>query len=63
MPDRIAVRDFIVETREDLSSPTTSNFLAAMNACRNTVSSLEEVSLVFMASRLERKNGEALNSV
>ncbi|EDO34178.1 predicted protein [Nematostella vectensis] len=42
MPDRITAREFVQETREDLSSPTTSNFLASMTACRNTVNILEE---------------------
>ena len=56
MPDRIAVSAFISEAREDLSSPTTSNFLAAMNSCRNTVGSLEEVScsMLFFTLKLLR---------
>lgn len=44
MPDRISVRSFLNEAREDVSSPTTSNFMSTMNACRNTVGALEEVS-------------------
>ena len=43
MPDRITVRSFLNEAREDVSSPTTSNFMSTMNACRNTVGALEEV--------------------
>lgn len=42
MPDRISVRSFLNEAREDVSSPTTSNFMSTMNACRNTVGALEE---------------------
>lgn len=42
MPDRITVRSFLNEAREDVSSPTTSNFMSTMNACRNTVGALEE---------------------
>ena len=45
MPDRISVRSFLDEAREDVSSPTTSNFMSTMNACRNTVGALEEVRL------------------
>lgn len=44
MPDRITVRSFLNEARDDVSSPTTSNFMSTMNACRNTVGALEEVS-------------------
>lgn len=43
MPDLISVQDFISQTREDLSSPTTSSFTSHMGKCRNTVCSLEEV--------------------
>ena len=43
MPDRISVRSFLNEATEDVSSPTTSNFMSTMNACRNTVGALEEV--------------------
>ncbi|XP_031572421.1 arf-GAP with SH3 domain, ANK repeat and PH domain-containing protein 2-like [Actinia tenebrosa] len=42
MPDRISTVDFLQETRDDMSSPTTSNFLSSMNACRNTVNEVEE---------------------
>lgn len=42
MPDRITVRSFLNEARDDVSSPTTSNFMSTMNACRNTVGALEE---------------------
>ncbi|XP_070533066.1 arf-GAP with SH3 domain, ANK repeat and PH domain-containing protein 2-like [Ptychodera flava] len=42
MPDQITVTEFLEETREDLSSPTTSNFVGKMGLCRNTISALEE---------------------
>ncbi|KAG8131905.1 hypothetical protein E2320_009801 [Naja naja] len=42
MPDLISVQDFISQTQEDLSSPTTSSFTSHMGKCRNTVCSLEE---------------------
>ncbi|XP_063153362.1 arf-GAP with SH3 domain, ANK repeat and PH domain-containing protein 2-like isoform X2 [Candoia aspera] len=42
MPDLIPVQDFISQTQEDLSSPTTSSFTSHMGKCRNTVCSLEE---------------------
>ncbi|XP_071490803.1 arf-GAP with SH3 domain, ANK repeat and PH domain-containing protein 1-like [Diadema antillarum] len=42
MPDTITVAEFVAEATEDISSPTTSNFVARMGACRNVVSSLEE---------------------
>ena len=46
MPGVISVSDFLRETREDLSSPTTSNFVAHIPQCRETVNKLEEVSLL-----------------
>ncbi|KAG8446274.1 hypothetical protein GDO86_013924 [Hymenochirus boettgeri] len=42
MPDLITVHEFISETLEDHSSPTTSSFTTRMGNCRNTVSSIEE---------------------
>ncbi|XP_074607779.1 arf-GAP with SH3 domain, ANK repeat and PH domain-containing protein 2-like isoform X2 [Acropora palmata] len=42
MPDRISVRSFLNEATQDVSSPTTSNFLSTMSACRNSVGALEE---------------------
>ncbi|XP_030830122.1 arf-GAP with SH3 domain, ANK repeat and PH domain-containing protein 2 isoform X4 [Strongylocentrotus purpuratus] len=42
MPDTITVAEFLAETTDDISSPTTSNFVARMGACRNVVSALEE---------------------
>ncbi|XP_028590604.2 arf-GAP with SH3 domain, ANK repeat and PH domain-containing protein 1-like isoform X3 [Podarcis muralis] len=42
MPELISVQDFISQTQEDLSSPTTSSFSSHMGKCRNTVCSLEE---------------------
>lgn len=44
MPGLIAVSEFVEETREDYSSPTTSTFVSRMPQCRQTVGSLEEVS-------------------
>ena len=43
MPGVISASDFIRETREDLSSPTTSNFVTRIPQCKETVSKLEEV--------------------
>ncbi|XP_043944936.1 arf-GAP with SH3 domain, ANK repeat and PH domain-containing protein 2-like [Protopterus annectens] len=43
MPELITVNDFISETLEDYSSPTTSSFTSKMTSCRNTVNSIEEV--------------------
>ena len=46
MPDTIiTVAEFLSETHDDISSPTTSNFVARMGACRNAVSALEEVGI------------------
>ncbi|KAG6924513.1 ArfGAP with SH3 domain, ankyrin repeat and PH domain 1, partial [Chelydra serpentina] len=42
MPELISVQDFISQTLEDLSSPTTSSFTSHMGKCRGTVCSLEE---------------------
>lgn len=42
MPEHISVDDFIAETLEDYSSPTTSSFTTKMSSCRNTVNNLEE---------------------
>uniref|UniRef100_A0A4W3JQY4 Arf-GAP with SH3 domain, ANK repeat and PH domain-containing protein 1-like n=1 Tax=Callorhinchus milii TaxID=7868 RepID=A0A4W3JQY4_CALMI len=38
----ISVQEFISETLEDHSSPTTSSFITKMANCRNTVTTLEE---------------------
>ncbi|XP_066481141.1 arf-GAP with SH3 domain, ANK repeat and PH domain-containing protein 1-like isoform X2 [Tiliqua scincoides] len=43
MPELISVQEFISQTQEDLSSPTTSSFTSHMGKCRSTVYSLEEV--------------------
>lgn len=45
MPGLIAVSEFVEETREDYNSPTTSTFVSRMPQCRQTITSLEEVSL------------------
>ncbi|XP_053309041.1 arf-GAP with SH3 domain, ANK repeat and PH domain-containing protein 2-like isoform X2 [Spea bombifrons] len=42
MPEFISVSEFILETLEDHSSPTTSSFTTRMGSCRNTVSNVEE---------------------
>ncbi|XP_055508258.1 arf-GAP with SH3 domain, ANK repeat and PH domain-containing protein 1 isoform X1 [Leucoraja erinacea] len=42
MPEVITVPEFICETQEDHSSPTTSSFTTKMASCRNTVTALEE---------------------
>ncbi|XP_063000670.1 arf-GAP with SH3 domain, ANK repeat and PH domain-containing protein 2-like [Elgaria multicarinata webbii] len=42
MAELISVQDFISQTQEDLSSPTTSSFTSHMGKCRSTVGSLEE---------------------
>ncbi|XP_041433888.1 arf-GAP with SH3 domain, ANK repeat and PH domain-containing protein 2-like isoform X1 [Xenopus laevis] len=42
MPDIITVSEFISETLEDHSSPTTSSFNKRMGSCRNTVAGVEE---------------------
>lgn len=44
MPGLIGVSEFLDESREDYSSPTTSTFVSRMPECRQTVTSLEEVS-------------------
>jgi len=44
MPGLIAVSEFVEETREDYNSPTTSTFVSRMPQCRQTITSLEEVS-------------------
>jgi hypothetical protein len=45
MPGLISVNEFVDESREDVSSPTTSTFVSRMSQCRQTVAALEEVSL------------------
>ncbi|XP_067402982.1 arf-GAP with SH3 domain, ANK repeat and PH domain-containing protein 2-like [Emydura macquarii macquarii] len=42
MPELISVQDFVSQTLEDLSSPTTSSFTSHMGKCRGTICSLEE---------------------
>lgn len=46
MPGLIAVAEFVDETREDYNSPTTSTFVSRMPQCRQTITSLEEVSCI-----------------
>ncbi|KAJ0182674.1 hypothetical protein K1T71_002043 [Dendrolimus kikuchii] len=42
MPGLIGIGEFIEETREDYSSPTTSTFVSRMPQCRQTITALEE---------------------
>ncbi|XP_030632045.1 arf-GAP with SH3 domain, ANK repeat and PH domain-containing protein 2 [Chanos chanos] len=42
MPEFISVDEFIAETLEDYSSPTTSSFTTKMTSCRNSVNNIEE---------------------
>ncbi|XP_060947032.1 arf-GAP with SH3 domain, ANK repeat and PH domain-containing protein 2b isoform X2 [Limanda limanda] len=42
MPERISVTEFVSETQEDNTAPTTSSFSTRMIHCRNTVAALEE---------------------
>ncbi|XP_028853296.1 arf-GAP with SH3 domain, ANK repeat and PH domain-containing protein 2 isoform X1 [Denticeps clupeoides] len=42
MPELISVEEFIAETLEDYSSPTTSAFITKMTSCRNSANSIEE---------------------
>uniref|UniRef100_A0A8D0H8M3 Uncharacterized protein n=1 Tax=Sphenodon punctatus TaxID=8508 RepID=A0A8D0H8M3_SPHPU len=42
MPELISVHEFVSQTQEDLSSPTTSSFTSHMGKCRSTICSLEE---------------------
>ncbi|KAG5836329.1 hypothetical protein ANANG_G00253420 [Anguilla anguilla] len=42
MPEFISVDEFIAETLEDYSSPTTSSFTTKMSSCRNAVNNIEE---------------------
>ncbi|XP_058646548.1 arf-GAP with SH3 domain, ANK repeat and PH domain-containing protein 1 isoform X2 [Onychostoma macrolepis] len=42
MPEFISVEEFIAETLEDYSSPTTSSFYTKMTSCRNSANNIEE---------------------
>ncbi|XP_053615745.1 arfGAP with SH3 domain, ANK repeat and PH domain-containing protein isoform X1 [Plodia interpunctella] len=42
MPGLIGIGEFIDETRDDYSSPTTSTFVSRMPQCRQTINALEE---------------------
>ncbi|XP_069371592.1 LOW QUALITY PROTEIN: arf-GAP with SH3 domain, ANK repeat and PH domain-containing protein 2b [Paralichthys olivaceus] len=42
MPELISVTEFVSETQEDYTAPTTSSFSTRMVHCRNTVTALEE---------------------
>ena len=46
MPGVITVPEFIRETKEDYSSPTTSTFVNRIPQCRETVNKVEEVSTI-----------------
>lgn len=41
-PDVFTVKDFIHETRDDFSSPTTSTFYLNISHCKQLVNSIEE---------------------
>ena len=43
MPGIITVPEFIRETREDFTSPTTSTFVNRIPQCRETVNRIDEV--------------------
>ncbi|XP_076811363.1 arf-GAP with SH3 domain, ANK repeat and PH domain-containing protein 1-like isoform X2 [Clavelina lepadiformis] len=42
MADKISVIEFLGETKDDISSPTTSTFTSKMSLCRATIAALEE---------------------
>lgn len=48
MPGLIGIGEFIDETREDYSSPTTSTFVSRMPQCRQTINALEEVCSIIL---------------
>ena len=50
MPGVITVPEFIRETKEDYSSPTTSTFVNRIPQCRETVNKVEEVSTIIPLS-------------
>ncbi|XP_026512627.1 arf-GAP with SH3 domain, ANK repeat and PH domain-containing protein 2-like [Terrapene carolina triunguis] len=70
MPELISVQDFISQTLEDLSSPTTSSFTSHMGKCRGTVCSLEEaldsdravLQKMRKATKAEHASGQDLTS-
>ncbi len=43
MPGLISVPEFVRETKEDYSSPTTSTFVSKIPLCRETIAKHEEV--------------------
>lgn len=43
MPGLISVQEFVRETRDDLSSPTTSTFAGRIAQCRETIAKQDEV--------------------
>lgn len=56
MPGLIGIGEFIEETREDYSSPTTSTFVSRMPQCRQTISALEEVILANIFLQIANKS-------
>ncbi|XP_035659044.1 arf-GAP with SH3 domain, ANK repeat and PH domain-containing protein 2-like isoform X15 [Branchiostoma floridae] len=54
MPEQISVAEFLEETRDDYSSPTTSNFVCKMPLMKSTVSVLEEETLDLDRSGLSK---------
>ena len=43
VPELISVNEYISEVKEDIDSPISSSFPSRMQACKNTVADLEEV--------------------
>lgn len=43
MPGLVSISEFVDETRDDYTSPITSNFVSRMPQFRNTINTLEEV--------------------
>lgn len=58
MPGLIGIFEFVDETREDHSSPTTSTFVSKMPQCRQTILALEDVSFIYLFYRysVEKKH-------
>jgi chromosome segregation and condensation protein ScpB len=52
MPALIGVMEFVEETTADYKSPITSTFVSRMNNMKQTISTLEEVSLVTLSGRV-----------
>ena len=55
MPGVITVPDFIRETREDYTSPTTSTFVNRIPQCRETVNRIDEVRICKRVNLLHQR--------